>query len=109
MTAADLDALREPYDTTDTSADLENATLDTSVVAEPMVGITIRISATTLDAARVIARREGIKVTALLREWVEQRVADGVDEEQVVSVADLRRLIAHNAHDAHDAHDQQAG
>lgn len=106
MTAADLDALREHYDTTDTSADLENATLDTSVIAEPMVGITIRISATTLDAARVIARREGIKVTALLREWVEQRVADGVDEEQVVSVADLRRLIAHNAHDAHD---QQAG
>ena len=106
MTPVDLDALREHYDTTDTSAELRNATLDASVIAEPMVGITIRISATTLDAARVIARRDGIKVTALLSEWVEQRVADGVDEERVVWVADLRRLIAHHAHHAHD---QQAG
>ncbi|RYV49606.1 hypothetical protein [Pengzhenrongella frigida] len=98
MTAGDLDALREYYDETDTSGELEKAKLDTSVIAEPMVGITIRMPAATLDAARVIARRDGVKVTALLRDWVEQRVADGADEEQVVSVADLRRLIAHNAH-----------
>lgn len=91
-------ALREHYDSTDTSGELEKAKLDTSVITEPMVGITIRMPAATLDAARVIARRDGVKVTALLRDWVEQRVADGADEEQVVSVADLRRLIAHNAH-----------
>ncbi|HEY8719317.1 hypothetical protein [Pengzhenrongella sp.] len=106
MTTADLDALRAHYDTTDTSADLEKATEDTSAVVEPMVGITIRMPAATLDAARGIARRDGVKVTALLREWVEQRVADGVDDERVVSVADLRRLIAKSTHLAQD---QEAG
>jgi len=50
MTTADLDALREHYDTTDTTAELESAELDTSTVSEPMVGITIRLPASTLDA-----------------------------------------------------------
>ena len=97
MTTGDLDALREHYDNTDTSAELGKAELDTTIVGEPMVGITIRLPASTLDAARVIARKDGVKVTALLRRWIEQNVAEGTDDEQMVSVAELKRLIARTA------------
>lgn len=100
MTTADLDALRQHYDNTDTSAELEKAERDTTIVGEPMVGITVRLSASTLDAARTIARKDGMKVTALLRQWIEQNVAEGADDDQVVTVADLKRLIAHDAHEA---------
>jgi len=99
MTTADLDAVREHYDTTDTTVQLESAELDTSTVSEPMVGITIRLPASTLDAGRTIARKQGVKVTALLRQWIEQNVAEGTDEDQVVPVAELKRLIARTAHD----------
>jgi len=99
MTSADLDAPREHYDNTDTSAELEKAELDTTIVAEPMVGITVRLPASTLDAARIIARRDGVKVTALLRQWIEQNVAEGARDDQVVPVAELRRLIARTARD----------
>ena len=37
----------------------------------------------------------GVKVTALIRDWVEQQLADNTDDQRVVSVAELRRLIAH--------------
>lgn len=85
--------LRRHYDRTDTSADLASAEL-----VEPgdnrMVGITIRLPQATLDAAREVADEDGVKVTALLREWVEQRLAERVDDRTVVPVAELRRLIA---------------
>lgn len=88
-----LRRLRRHYDRADTSAELATAEL-----VEPgenrMVGITIRLPQATLDAARAVADEEGIKVTALLREWVEQRLAERVDDASVVAVADLRRLIA---------------
>jgi|SRR5450756_972153 len=99
MTTADLDALRVHYDSTDTSAELEKAEFDASVIAEPMVGITIRLPASTLDAARGIARKDGVKVTALLRQWIEQNIAEGADGEQMVPVAELKRLIARTARD----------
>lgn len=94
MEHMERDAWRRHYDGTDTSADLARAELDTSVVAQPMVGITVRLPTATLDAARTLAGAQGVKVTTLLREWIEQRVAEGADEARVVSVADLKRLIA---------------
>lgn len=93
----EIDSLRAHYDTTDATAELESARLDESMVDEPMVGITVRLPASTLDAARRMARADGVKVTALLRQWVEQRVAEGVDDDHVVPVADLKRLIARSA------------
>ena len=99
MTTADLDALRMHYDNADTSAELERAELDTTVTTEPMVGITVRLPASTLDAARGIARKDGLKVTALLRQWIEQNVAEGADDDQIVPVAELKRLIARTARD----------
>lgn len=88
------DELRRRYDDADTSQDVERAELDTTVVAEPMVGITIRLSATTLDAARAIANEQGLRVTALLREWIGGRVAEHAEDTRVVPVAALKRLIA---------------
>jgi len=99
MATGNLDALREHYDHTDTSAELEKAELDTTVTTEPMVGITIRLPVSTLDAARLIARKDGVKVTALLRQWIEQNVAEGADDNQMVPVAELKRLIARTARD----------
>lgn len=91
VTAEDL---RSHYDGTDTSPNLERAEFDTTVVAEPMAGITIRLAAATLDAARVLASERGVRVTALLREWIEERVAEQADDTRVVPVAALKRLIA---------------
>src|SRR5665648_712492 len=91
LTAEDL---RRHYDDAETSPDLERAELDTNVVTEPMVGITIRLSTATLDAARVLANERDLRVTALLREWIGERVAEHADDTRVVPVAALKRLIA---------------
>ena len=91
VTAGDL---RRHYDGAETSPDLARAELDTTVVAEPMAGITIRLSTATLDAARVLANERDLRVTALLREWIEERIAEHADDTRVVPVAALRRLIA---------------
>ena len=50
----------------------------------PMVGIAIRLPVATLDAARLIAHDEGVKVTAMLREWIDQRVADTVEHVELL-------------------------
>jgi hypothetical protein len=94
MATEDIDVLRAYYDSHDTTADLEKSELDESVVDEPMVGITIRLPASALDAAREVARERGIKVTALLREWIEQNLGDEAGDDRLVSVRDLRSLIA---------------
>jgi len=99
MNDAELAALAAHYDRTDTSAELERAVLDAAIVEEPMVGITIRLPASTLGAARALAESEGVKVTAMLRRWVEQRIAEGAADDQVISVGELKRLIARTAHD----------
>ena len=88
------DELRRHYDEADTSPNLERAELDTTIVVEPMAGITIRLSSATLDAARVLANERGLRVTALLREWIEERVAEHAEDTRVVPVAALKRLIA---------------
>lgn len=103
MTTADLDAMREHYDNTDTSVELEEAKLDESVVSEPMVGITIRLPATALDAAREVARERGIKVTALLREWIEQNLGGEADGDRLVSVRDLKSFIAQKSKTTSDS------
>jgi hypothetical protein len=103
MTITNLDAGGPGDATPDTTGE------DASGAAGPMVGIAIRLPVATLDAARAIALGEGVKVTAMLREWIDQRVAERVDDERVVSVADLRRLIAHRARDAQTVPEAPAG
>ena len=99
MTMVDLGADGPHDEASAGSVELDLTGEDGSVAGGPMVGIAIRLPVATLDAARVIAQGEGVKVTAMLRDWIDQRVAERVDDERVVSVADLRRLIVHRAHD----------
>ena len=94
MDEDELAELRDFYDNTDQSAALDAAELDTTTTDDPMVGITVRLAASTLNAARAIAQQRGVKVTAMIRQWVEQDLADQVDDQRVVPVSELRRLIA---------------
>lgn len=94
MATDDIDKLRDYYDSHDTSAELETAEPDDSVVDEPMVGITIRLPAAALNAAREAASLRGVKVTALLREWIEQNLGDEAGDDRLVSVRDLKSFIA---------------
>ncbi|MFH5209431.1 hypothetical protein [Antrihabitans spumae] len=72
MNPKELEALRNYYDNNDTTKELELAELDTTVDSNPMIGITVRLPANVLNAARARAAGENRKVTALLREWIEQ-------------------------------------
>jgi hypothetical protein len=89
-----IDDQREHYDNNDQSAALAAATWETSTVDEPMVGITVRLPATTLNAAREVAESKNLRVTALIRQWIEDGLAEQTDDARTVTVAELRRLIA---------------
>ncbi|MGV9543800.1 hypothetical protein ACWEQA_04090 [Nocardia sp. NPDC004085] len=92
-----LAELRAHYDTTSTAEYLDNAVEDRETSESPMVGITVRLPANVLDAARDEADRQGLKVTALLRSWIEAAVAQGLADDRVVPVAALRNLVAETA------------
>lgn len=89
-----IEDLRGFYDSNDQSAALADATWDFSTVDDPMAGITVRLPATTLSAAREVAASRNIRVTALLRQWIEAGLAEQADDARTITVADLRRLIA---------------
>jgi len=72
MDEKDLERLREEFEHTDLSADIDAAEVDTRVVESPMVGITIRMKAEVLQEVREVASDEGIKTTALIRRWIEE-------------------------------------
>jgi hypothetical protein len=63
--------LRDYYDNTDLTAEIEGAELDTDIVQSPMVGITVRLPSETLQQVRELAAQENIKTTALIRRWIE--------------------------------------
>ncbi|MDR6912929.1 hypothetical protein J2W54_004942 [Rhodococcus fascians] len=69
-----LAALQRNLDTNDFSHLLADATLDTDIDDNPMVGITVRLPRNTLQKARQIADHNGTRVTTLIRHWVEQAV-----------------------------------
>lgn len=86
-----LDELRDYYDNTDMSAEIADAQIDDEIVESPMVGITVRMPAATLQRVREQAASEGIKPTALIRRWVEQRV-----QMQAIAPAGRRVLNVEN-------------
>ena len=94
MDAKELAALRAHYDTADTSTELDRAVLDTTVTESAMVGITVRLPAAVLNTARAQADAQGVKVTALLRAWIEAATAEGVDDDRMVRVSELRKVLA---------------
>lgn len=97
MTDKRINKLREHYDTTDASADLDQAILDDTVQDDPMIGITVRLPRAVLNQVRDLAASKDMKVTALIRDLVEQHVADASRPDLVIPVAALQRIIAEQA------------
>lgn len=73
--------LAEYYETHSTAAELESSgALDTEHVEAPMVTLSIRLPQTFVKDLRAIASRDGRKVTALMRNWLEARAkSEGVE------------------------------
>jgi hypothetical protein len=67
--------LRDYYDNTSLTSEIAEAKLNTETVDSPMIGITVRFSKPVLDRVRDIAARENVKTTALVRRWVEEKLA----------------------------------
>jgi hypothetical protein len=70
-----LEALRNYYDSTDLTSELEKAEIDAEIEQSPMVGITVRFPTDVLQQVRTAAAALGVKPTALIRTWVEQQLS----------------------------------
>jgi hypothetical protein len=68
-----LAQLRDHYDTTDLSAEIERAHWETEVESDPMVTTSLRLPKSVLDWVRQQAEAEHVKPTALIRRWIEQQ------------------------------------
>jgi predicted DNA binding CopG/RHH family protein len=92
-----LDELREHYDHTDQAAALADATHETAT-GPVLVSTSIRLPKTLMDAVRARAAAAGVPATTLMRDWITARIEADDSAEQVVSVADIQKLIATRAH-----------
>lgn len=94
-----VDEMREYYDRTDTSAELERAELEQPErVAEPMVTYALRLPTPVLDEVRATAERRGVKVSALMRGWLEERLgSESGGQGRVVSVDEILAFVAQRA------------
>ena len=62
--------------------------------AEPMSAFTVRLPTSVSNKVRDIAAQRGETTGLVLREIIETAVADAVDDDATISVAELRKLIA---------------
>ncbi len=92
-----MDELREHYDHTDQAAALAEATHETAT-GPVLVSTSIRLPKSLMDAVRTRAAAAGIPATTLMRDWITARIEAADSSEQVVSVADIQRLLATRAH-----------
>ena len=81
-----------------TAESVDSARWDDRVVGpdEVMVSTSIRLPRSLMQRVRERAAEAGVPATALMRQWVLDRLEAGEGDE-VVPVADLRRLIAERA------------
>lgn len=94
-----VEDLREYYDSTDMSDSIQRAAPDNRVADEIMISTSIRLPKSLMDQVRSQAEAAGIPTTTLMRQWIVER-ATADPNTAVVSVVDLRRLIAEHAHPA---------
>lgn len=95
-----LNELREYYDNTDLSQEIEQAQPDDTTTADPMIGVTVRFRKSALGQIRAEAARRGVKTTALIRDLAQSALADEPGDDLIISVADLQRLIAERSRPA---------
>lgn len=96
------DELREYYDRTDTSERLADAVLEQpDAGAEAMVTYALRLPKPVLDGLRAAAEARGVRVSALMRTWLEERLGgESGGQHKVVAVDDILALLAERAHPA---------
>lgn len=94
-----IEELRAYYDQTSLPESVDRATLDDRTTDEVMVSTSIRLPRSLMARVRERAEAAGVPATALMRQWVLDRLAEP-ESEAVVSVADLERFIAERAHPA---------
>jgi len=86
------------YDNTDLSDHIEDATWEEpEPITEPMVTYALRLPKPIIDALRTAAASRGVKVTTLMREWLEERLARESDPEAAIPVSALLALVAERA------------
>lgn len=68
-----LARLRDHYDNTDLSTEIDRAHWETDVEPDPMVTTSLRLPKSVLDWVREQAEVEHVKPTALIRRWIEQQ------------------------------------
>lgn len=73
MNQQKIDELRDYYDTTDTSDQMDGGTWETDVEDNPMITTSLRLPKDVLDWVRAVAAAEHVKPTALIRQWVEEQ------------------------------------
>jgi predicted DNA-binding protein len=94
-----LEALAEHYDSTDTAAELKDATTvngpDAAPVSDRMTTFAVRLPLAVLERVREIAEQSNVTTSALIRRWIEAGIAeDGRDAgDRVVPVEALLELI----------------
>lgn len=93
-----LERLAEYYDSTDTSAELAEATYAPSEVpttGEPMTTFAVRLPAIVLDRVRHIADQRDATTSAVIRQWIEAGIASEAagGDVRTVPVQDLLALI----------------
>ncbi|MBP2473949.1 hypothetical protein JOF53_002821 [Crossiella equi] len=104
MDAKKLAELREYYDT----HELTEEDFDRLVPAEPvpaeqvMVTYSLRLPKPVMDQVRQLAEAQSRKATALMREWIEQRVATELGKSDVIQVskAELSLVVQEAVRDA---------
>lgn len=88
--AEELEELAEYYDAHDTSAEMDDGQW---VDPRPMKTTSLRLSADTVAALKVLARSRGVRYTALLREIVEDAV-NGTGSVHNDQLAEIKERLA---------------
>lgn len=97
MTMPDkMDELRQYYDNTDTSDLLKDAVLEQpDTTAEPMITYALRLPKPVLDDLRSAADKRNVRVSTLMRTWLEERLGrEAAGQDKVISVDDILALVA---------------
>ncbi len=92
---SNMDGLRGYYDQTDMSEAIGQAVPE-GPVDEVLVSTSSRLTKTVMDRVRAHADLAGVPATALMRQWITDRL-DAAQGQAVVTVSDLEQLIAARA------------
>ena len=75
---ASIEEAAQFYDSTNTT-DLDGEDVEVEVARTPMVSHSIRFDRGTVDRIRAAAEPRGLGVTQLMRQWIEERLAEEED------------------------------